>query len=342
MSTIKDVAARAGVSFTTVSHVLNGTRRVSDDSRSRVEQAIREMSYVPSAVARSLKTSETHVLGVLVPNITNPFFAELTRGVEDCARHHGYSVFLCNCDDDPQRQLRYVNTLLSRRVDGLLLANAAAETALVVDALRHTPVPTVVVDRAVTGLPADLVRVDNQGGARRAVEHLLALGHRRIACLAGPLMFDVSRARTAGWRQTLAAAGIEPDPDWLIEGPFSPAQGHAATRHLLAARDPVTAVFASNDLLGIGALRAASELGVPVPQRLSVIGFDAIELGGFVHPGLTTVGHPIRTIGERAASVLIERVQSGRSARIGPREVVIVPELVRRESTGPVFSQESV
>lgn len=335
--TIKDVAARAGVSFTTVSHVLNGTRRVSDTSRQRVERAVSEIGYVPSALARALKTCETHVLGVLVPNITNPFFAELTRGVEDAARGLGYSVFLCNCDDEPGRQLGYVQSLLSRRVDGLLLANSAAEASTVSEALRQTPVPTVVVDRTVAGLDADLVRLDNTGGARLATEHLLGLGHRRIACLAGPLAFEVSRARVAGWREALQAAGIEPAPGWLVEGPYHPAQGHAATLGLLANHPDITAVCAGNDLLGIGALRAAAERGVAVPRQLSVIGFDGIELGGFVHPGLTTVGQDIRRIGERAAAVLIERIRRGAARHHGPvRELVVTPELILRESTGAV------
>jgi LacI family transcriptional regulator len=337
VTTIKDVAARAGVSFTTVSHVLNSTRRVSDQSRQRVERAVVELGYVPSALARALKTSETHVLGVLVPNITNPFFAELTRGVEDAARHAGYSVFLCNCDDEPARQLDYVQSLLARRVDGLLLANSAAEASTVAGTLRQTPVPTVVVERAAAGLGADRVRLDNVGGARRAAQHLLDLGHRRIACLAGPLTFEVSRARVAGWREAMAAAGIAPAPGWLIEGPYSPAQGCAATRQLLADHPEITAICAGNDLLGIGALRAAAERGVAVPAQLSVIGFDGIELGGYVHPGLTTVGQDIRSIGERAAAVLIERIRHGTPSHPGlVRELVVTPELILRESTGPV------
>lgn len=340
MTTIKDVAARAGVSFTTVSHVLNSTRRVSDQSRQRVERAVSELGYVPSALARALKTSETHVLGVLVPNITNPFFAELTRGVEDAARHLGYSVFLCNCDDEPARQLDYVRSLLARRVDGLLLANSAAEASTVAGALRQSPVPTVVVERAATGLDADLVRLDNAAGARRATEHLLDLGHRHIACLAGPLVFEVSRARVAGWRAAMAAAGLVPAPGWLVEGPYSPAQGCAATRRLLNEHPEVTAICAGNDLLGIGALRAAAERGVAVPGRLSVIGFDGIELGGYVHPGLTSVGHDIRLLGERAAGVLIERIRRAATDHPGlrhpPVEQVVTPRLILRESTGPV------
>ena len=320
------------MSFTTVSHVLNGTRRVSDSARARVEQAISEMGYAPSAVARSLKMSETCILGVLVPNITNPFFAELTRGIEDCCRQTDYSVFLCNSDDDPVRQARYLQTLLERRVDGLLLAAAAGEASVLAKRLASARVPTVVVDRSIPGLTADLVRVDHQAGAELAVSHLLALGHRHIACLSGPSEFAVSRARVAGWRRAMAQADVPVDDGWLLEGDFSAAVGCELTRRLLA-RGGITAIFASNDLLAIGALRAAAERGLAVPQALSIIGFDGIDLGGYVYPALTTVGYPIRALGEMAASVLIERIASGPAA---DREVVLQAQLLRRESTGPV------
>lgn len=336
MSTIKDVAARADVSFTTVSHVLNGTRHVSDAARLRVERAVIDLGYVPSALARALKTNETRMLGVLVPNIINPYFSELTRGIEDRCRRTGYAVFLCNCDDDPERQARYVQTLLQRRVDGLLLAVAAGEAGMLAQTLKSVRVPMVVVDRKLPGHMADLVRVDNQTGARMAVEHLLSLGHRRIACLAGPAQFEVSQARVAGWRQALAQAGIAIDSAWLLEGDFSSDAGHALTRRLLVqgrTQGGVSAIFASNDLFAVGALRAAAELGVAVPQALSIIGFDGIDLGKFLFPALSTVSYPIRELGEKAASVLIERIaRPGRRAH----EVVLAPQLLLRESTARV------
>ncbi len=331
MSTIKHVAARAGVSFTTVSHVLNGTRRVSDSARQRVEQAVAEMGYAPSAVARALKMSETHILGVLVPNITNPFFAELTRGIEDRCRQTDYSVFLCNSDDDPGRQLRYLQGLLERRVDGLVLAAAAGDASVLTQRLASSRVPTVVVDRSIPGLVADLVRVDHQAGAELAVAHLLSLGHRAVACISGPSEFAVSRARVAGWRKAMAKKRVRVDDGWRLEGDFSAAAGHGLTRRLLA-RGDVTAIFASNDLQAIGALRAAAELGVNVPRDLSVIGFDGIELGSYVYPALTTVGYPIREMGETAASVLVDRIAGGPS---DDRDVVLEAKLVLRESTGP-------
>ena len=334
MSTIKHVAARAGVSFTTVSHVLNGTRPVSDAARRRVELAVAEMGYSPSAVARSLKTSTTSMLGIVVPNITNPFFAELTRGIEDCCRRTDYAVYLCNTDDDPQRQSRYLQALLERRVDGLLMAVPAGEPELIAKKLAPSRVPTVIVDRKVAGLPGDLVHVDHEAGARLAVEHLLTLGHRRIAFLSGPSQFAVSRQRVRGWRAAMDAAGVAIGEGHLLEGEFTTAVGHELTRGLLARGNPagITAVVAGNDLMAIGALRAAAELGIAVPAQLSVIGFDCIDLGSYVFPALTTVGHSIRALGERAAAVLIERIGGGVSS---DREVVLSAQLLQRESTGP-------
>jgi LacI family transcriptional regulator len=332
VSTIKHVAARAGVSFTTVSHVVNRTRPVSDSARLRVERAIAELGYLPSAVARALKMSQTRILGAIVPNITNPFFSELMRGIEDvCERNH-YSVFLCNGDDDRERQGHSLEILLGRRVDGIVLATPTGPAAAIAKRLSGTNVKTVVVDRSVAGLESDRVRIDHQAGARLAVEHLLSLGHRRIACLAGPSSFAVSRARVAGWRKALARAGVKPANDWLLEGDFEAADGHELTRRLLA-RGDVTAIFASNDLLGIGALRAAAEQGRAVPKMLSVIGFDAIEMGAYTYPALTTVGYPIRSLGEMAATVLIERI-AGRKTETS--DIVVTPEIILRESTGPV------
>lgn len=330
MSTIKDVASRAGVSFTTVSHVLNGTRPVSESARLRVQQAVADLGYFPSAVARSLKTSETRIIGVLVPNVTNPFFSELTLGVEDFSHQTGYSVFLCNCDDSPEREARYLQTLVERRVDGILLASAGG-----VNSLPHGwaayGMPSVIVDRSMPGVKADLIRIDHQAGARLAVEHLLGLGHKKIACISGPRDLEVSQLRALGWRDALAGAGITPKSSWLEEGDFNTPSGYAAAKKLFA-RKQFTAVFASNDMMALGVLRAAAENGLSVPGSMSVIGFDGIEPGAYSFPALSSVGYSIRKLGEQAASLLMQRIVTPSRAT---QDRVVAPQLILRESTAP-------
>jgi len=238
---------------------------------------------------------------------------------------------LCNSDDEPERQSRYLQTLLERRVDGLLLAAAAGEAPALVQRLASARVPTVVVERRIPGLAADLVRVDHDAGARMAVKHLLSLGHKAIGCLSGPSKFEVARERTAGWVSAITEAGLTIKPEWMLEGDFSASVGYDMTKQLLA-QGEVTAILAGNDLMAIGALRAAAEMGVAVPQTVSIIGFDCIDMGAYVYPPLTSVGYPIRDLGAMAASVLLDRVGSP-NAEV--REVLAPPQLMLRASTGP-------
>jgi LacI family transcriptional regulator len=329
VSTIKDVAALAGVSFTTVSHVLNDTRPVSADARRRVLAAVEEIGYLPSAVARSLRKSETKIVGVLVPNVNNPFFAELVVGVEECCRLAGYSVFLCNSDNDPKRQQQYMRTLLEKRIDGLLLSSAGDAAALA-RIFKLATVPSVTVDRLVPGARADRVSVNNADGAYKAVKHLLDLGHRHIACISGPAEFEVTGERVDGWRRAQMDMGVTPDESLLIESDFSSAGGYEAARSLLRARSAMTALFASNDMMALGALRAAAEMGLKVPQQLSIVGFDDVELSSFVYPALTTVGCSIKELGREAARVLIDRIENPAAPL---KDVLLTPRLVVREST---------
>ncbi len=336
MSTIKDVAALAGVSFTTVSHVLNNTRPVSAQARARVLAAVDEIGYLPSAVARSLRRSETKIVGVLVPNVRNPFFAELVVGVEEWCRQAGYSVFLCNSDNDPKHQQSYLRTLLEKRIDGLLLSSAGDTDALATT-FRHASVPVVTVDRLVPGARADRVSVNNQAGAMAAVRHLMSLGHRRIGCVSGPAEFEVTQERVAGWRAALQDEGVQPDDAWLIESDFSTAGGYEAVKTLLARAPALTAVFTSNDLMAMGALRAAAESGRSVPRELSVVGFDGIELGSYIYPAITSVGCSIRDLGREAGRALIERIENPQAPF---KDLQLTPQLVLRESTSAPLSSE--
>ncbi|KVE33929.1 LacI family DNA-binding transcriptional regulator [Burkholderia sp. TSV86] len=328
MATIKDVAAIAGVSFTTVSHVVNNSRPVSADVRAKVEQAIRELNYVPSAVARSLKARSTATIGLVVPNSTNPYFAELARGIEDQCAMSGYCVFLCNSDDDPQKQRNYLRVLQEKRIDGLIIASAG-DDAVLAQTLADTREPLVVVDRNIEGLSADLVQIDHERGAYLATRHLLELGHAKIGCITGAVSTAVSAMRVHGFIRAMAEHGIEIMPGAIAESDFSCIGGYHAAARLFDTVHP-SAIFAGNDLMALGALRAAAERGIAVPAGCSIIGFDDIELSRYTYPALSTVGQSVRALGEMAAQTLIERIGGAGAAK---RRRVVSPRLVPREST---------
>nr|WP_288455161.1 LacI family DNA-binding transcriptional regulator [uncultured Pseudomonas sp.] len=330
MATIKDVAARAGISYTTVSHVVNGTRPVSDRVRSKVEAAIAELGYVPSGVARSLRVRATGTLGLLLPNASNPYFAELARGIEDHAERNGYSVILCNSDDDIDKQLRYLRVLLERRIDGLIVATVASDAAFA-QALAALRVPLVLVDRSLEGVSADQLRIDHEQGAYLATRHLLELGHRRIVCIGGPASTQVVQLRAGGYRRALYEAGIEAQA--VVDCAFTSPAGHAAAQVLLAGEQRPTAIFAGNDMIALGVLRAAAERGLQVPQQLSVVGFDDIEVSRYLHPALTTVGQRIGQLGEQAAERLLARI---RKPGLVAEQRLIEPTLMLRESTAAI------
>ncbi|MBD1601221.1 LacI family DNA-binding transcriptional regulator [Pseudomonas typographi] len=326
MATLKDVAALAGISYTTVSHVLNNTRPVSEPVRRKVEAAIEQLAYVPSGVARSLKARATATIGLLLPNSINPYFAELARGIGDHCGRNGYCVILCNADDDAAKQRHYLRMLLEKRIDGLLLASAGPSQGTF-DAL---PIPLVVLDREAPALASDVVCIDHEQGAWLATQHLLGLGHRRIACITGPANVNVANLRAAGYRRAMADYGCAVVPGWQVNSDFTSDGGYRAAGHLFGSVQP-SAIFAANDMLGVGVLRAAAERGIRVPQQLSVIGFDDIELCRYVYPALSSVGQSIRQLGERAAAQLLGRI-SGEQAG-PPQRLVVAPALIAREST---------
>lgn len=304
MATIKEVALAAGVSYTTVSHVLNDTRPVSPAARERVLAAAAALHYVPSALARSLRSQTTGTIGMIIPNNSNPYFSEVARGIEDTCWAAGYSVILCNSDDDPAKQRDYLNVLLTKRCDGLIMAALAQTDA---ELLRQRRVPAVFIDRAPEGLEYDVVGVDNLAGGELAGQHLLALGRARIGCIGGPRELEVSEQRIAGLRRAL---GGTLDDSLCETADFSSAGGYAAALRLLA-RPPgqrPDALFCCNDMMAIGALRAAAELGIAVPGELAVVGFDDIDLAQFVHPPLSSVSQGTRALGNITAACLLERI----------------------------------
>lgn len=330
MANIKDVALQAGVSVTTVSHVINGTRFVSELARKRVEEAVRNLGYVPSAVARSLKHNATRTFGMVIPNNSNPYFAEIVRGVEDKCFTAGYNVILCNSDDNPERQASYLRVLAEKRIDGLAIVSSGSE-AVVRATLGDTHTPLVLLDRDISGMRnCDLVAVNHTVGGFLATRHLLDLGHPRVACISGPAGLSPSTQRRAGWKQALEEASIERRENDLVRGDFTARSGYLAMQILLKRKPRPSAVFVCNDLMALGALSAAQDAGIAVPHEVSIVGFDDIELAAFSSPQLTTVAQPKQIIGRLAAEMLLERVDMGRN---DTRHVILDPELRIRAST---------
>jgi LacI family transcriptional regulator len=307
MTTIKDVAKRAGVSISTVSHVINNSRAVSKDTRRRVEDAMEELGYQPNTLARNLRRQQTQSLGMVVPDSANPFFAEVTRGIEDASFEKNYSVILCNSEGDLERQAAYTNLLIQNQVAGIVFVAAGVSTELVED-LRRRRVPLVVVDRAVPNVEVNSVMTDHNQGGRLATRHLIDLGHSRIACISAGSHLSPSAERVTGYMETLWENNIAVDKRLIVRGDFQYQSGYEAANVLLELPVPPTAVFACNDLMAVGCISAAAERGLRVPQDLSVVGFDDVKLASFTNPPLTTVAQPMRQIGKLAVEMLIESI----------------------------------
>jgi LacI family transcriptional regulator len=326
---MKQVAERAGVSISTVSHVINNTRTVSQDVRRRVQGVIDEMRYIPSAVARSLKNDQTHTIGVLVPNSSNPYFAELLRWIEEAAFQRGYNIILCNAHGDAHKQTAYLRLLVEKRIDGLVLVASGADDDQDL-LLGHESVPIVQLERALPGLEADLVLAGQEEGAWQATRHLIELGHRAIACVSGPADLPRTRERLAGFLRAMGEAGLAVAPEHIVHDEFTSAGGHAAFTRLLAGPQPPSAVFVTSDLMALGGLCAAGELGVRVPQQLSVVGYDDIGGAGYASPPLTTIAPPKRDMARLAIEQLIDRIKGG----VAPlRSTALDSRLVVRAST---------
>lgn len=326
---MRDVAERAGVSVTTVSHVVNNTRKVNPETKDRVEKAMLALGYHPNVVARSLRRGQTQTIGVILPDNTNPFFAEVVRGIEDSSFFQGYSIILCNSDNDLEKERLYTNVLMEKQVDGVIFV-AAGLSGRNIENLAKLGVPFVLVDRRVPQIEADYVLADNQGGGFKAADHLIGLGHRAIACLAGPEGVALSSERVEGYRQALEVVGIPFDPGWVVEGDFQYQAGYTSARKLFSSQKTPTAIFACNDLMAIGVYRWAHERGLRIPGDLSIVGFDDIRLAAFTNPPLTTVKQSKHEMGSIAARLLLERMAQ---PDLPPRLEILETQLIVRGST---------
>ena len=337
MATARDVAKRAGVSTSTVSHVLNGTRGVSRALRERVLAACDELAFEPNVVARSLKTSRSRTLGFVVPDV-NEFFTEILLGVEGVAEASGYSVIFCHSHDDPDKELAYLRLLRGRRVDGIILAPTGVRHADL-ERLAQNHYPLVLVDRTVPGLSIDLVSVDNEPAAHAAVSHLLGLGHRRIAMVTGDMRMSSSEPRVRGYRRALEEAGVPFDPDLLASGEGRTNEGRLAVQDLMSREPRPSALFVANNLMTIGAMIALQELGLAIPRDVAYAGFDDFDWAGFLRPQLTMIAQPTCEIGRTAAQLVIERI--GQDAEKPARRIALGGRLMIRESSGAAVGAEA-
>lgn len=329
--TIRQVAALAGVSTATVSRVLARSGRVSADLEDRVRDAARQLNYQPNRAARNLRARQGSTVGVLIPDIQNLFFTAIVRGIDDEVTKFGYTLLLANSDGSAERERVYLDTFRAEGVAGMLAIPSQNDERAFRQFLE-TGVPLVILDRTVPLPNVDLVSVTNREGAAEAVRHLVSLGHRRIAMLAGMEAHNVGSERKAGYFQALEAAGLDADPSLVKDGAFEREAARNATFELLDLPDPPTAIFSGNNTMSLGVLQAVHERHLAVPGDLSIVGFDDMPWQVAMQPPLTCVAQPTYDIGATAARLLLERIaEPGRPVR----RVVLETSLVIRASTGP-------
>jgi LacI family transcriptional regulator len=332
--TLKDVARRAGVHTGTASRALNPQTRslVNPKTATKVMKAADDLGYRPNPIARGLKTNRSFTIGVLVPDLTNPLFPPIVRGIEDTLATVGYTALLANSDNDPDKERLHFETMRSRQVDGFITATAQRDHPLIEDAIA-ADVPIVLVNRTVESSRAFAVITDDHRGAELAVTHLFELGHTKIAHVAGPERFSTGKARYHGFVDTMKKIGLTPDRRLIrASRAFTESEGAITFRKLLDGKGEFTAVFAGNDLIALGCYDVMTETGVRCPEDVSIVGFNDIPFLDKLRPPLTTIRIPHYEIGVRATQLVLEQLQSPSAE---PVTVLLEPELVVRGSTCP-------
>lgn len=334
---ITDVARRAGVSISTVSRVLNDSDYpVRPETRQKVLEAIKELRFRPNELARSLLLKQTHTIGLIVPDISNPYYPELSLGLEATASEHGYAVIFCNTNRRPEKVEYYLDVLLQKRADGIIIAGGGTDLTQISDRILGLDTKIALVGRH--HLPFPSVQVDNFGAAREATSHLLNLGHRRIAFISGPPNLTSVQDRLAGYKASLEERRISEDDRLICEGDFGAESGYSATLSLLRGDPTPTAIFAANDRMAISAMAAAADLGLRVPNDLTVVGFDDIITASLVRPALTTVSLPAYEIGTSAMRLMLKLLEGEEC----PKTVWLPTEVVVRQSSGPPPGVEKI
>jgi LacI family transcriptional regulator len=329
MTTIRDVANKAEVSIATVSRVVNGNRPVHPEIRERVLKAIEELDYRPNFLARGLRQRSTCVIGLIIPDNSNPFYAELARAIEDAGFAAGYSVILCNSDLSEEKQQAYVDVLLSHKVDGVILIAMECAVPKVFERILAENIPAVLANIDTLVPTADQVIVDTHQGGYLAGQYLLRLNHRRIGCITLYQPHSYRSSRIVGFRQALAEAGIELTPEDFAIGNGRYESGYEAMQELLQRRPDLTAVFVFNDLMAFGAIGALHAQGLQVPEDISIVGFDNIFYASTFEPALTTIAQPIAAMGQECIALLLERIQQPDKQ---PTHITLPVELMERAS----------
>lgn len=328
--TIKDVAKRAGVSIATVSNVINNSRFVSEELVEKVNCAIDELGYQLNPLGRGLRKGQSFTIALILPDHSNPFFAQAARGAQEQVRQQDYSLITCNTDEEPDQEAFYISSLLQRKVDGVIIA-PTEEGRKNLEAMVEAQTPFVVIDRYVEDLPVDQVFSDNKEGGYKATEHLIHLGHKRIGLLVGIPRLTPIIDRTEGYRQALQANGVEVDENLLSDGCSQIEEGYLAMESLLAI-NRLTAVFSTNNMMTLGALRCLKENGVRCPEEISLVGFDDAEWATSISPSLTVVAQQPYEMGFMAAELLFAAIDS-KNDRAKPRTISLETRLIEREST---------
>jgi LacI family transcriptional regulator len=328
--TIHDVAAHAGVSAMTVSRVLNKSTRVAEATRLKIEDAIQALGYVPNTLARGLRAA-TRTLALIIPDVSNPFFTDIVHGAEEVAWQQGYTVFLGNTHSSAEREKHYLYKFLGHGIDGLLIAPSGHATKVILDDVQARGVPFVVVDAKVQGTQSDEVIGDNVSGAIQLTEHLISLGHTRIAYIGGRPDISTAQDRERGYKKTLAKHGLQTYPGYVHSSHFRRQEGYDIAKSLANLSTPPTAIFAANNELAVGVAEALRELKLRIPQDIALVCFEDVELASALNPFLTVMAQPAKEFGRIATSFLLERIVH---PSLPVRSKVLKPSLIVRQSCG--------
>ena len=335
MPTIRDVAKLAGVAPITVSRVINNSDYVKQETRARVEAAIDELGYVPNMLGQSLRFKQTMTLAVVIADITNPFWTTVTRGIEDIAQANGYSTILCNTDESEEKQEQYLQMLLRRRIDGILLVPASNKAAPI-KLIKKQNVPVVLMDRQVPDVDVDVVRSDTEEGAYLITTHLLSLGHRQIVMLAGPQSVSTSVDRVNGYRRALRDAGLPESTESIFFGEFTQETGYTMAEQMLKDLSRTTALVAANNFIAIGAMQLLSEKKVRVPEDIAIVTVDDLPPALTITPFFTVATQSALEMGRQATQLLLDRVSGKTNAPC--QEIILPVEMIIRASSGEKIS----